>query len=152
MKCPKCSSLEGRVIDSRLAKEAESIRRRRECLECGYRFTTYEVVEEQDIRVIKADGRYEPFDRNKLSGGIIKACEKRPVRREQIDAMIVSITGDLEKEFEREIPSRAIGEKIMEYLRGLDEVAYVRFASVYRRFKDLDEFEKEIRSLREISA
>jgi len=152
MKCPKCSSLEGRVIDSRLAKEAESIRRRRECLECGYRFTTYEVVEDQDIRVIKADGRYEPFDRNKLSGGIIKACEKRPVRREQIDAMIVSITGDLEKEFEREIPSRAIGEKIMEYLRGLDEVAYVRFASVYRRFKDLDEFEKEIRSLREISA
>ncbi len=136
------------MVDSRMSKEGTSIRRRRECLACGTRFTTYESIEEQHLRVIKSDGRYEPFDRLKLFAGLEKACEKRPVSREKLEATALQILAELEHEYEHEIPTRAIGEKVMARLRELDEVAYVRFASVYRRFKDLDEFEQEIRSMR----
>jgi transcriptional repressor NrdR len=150
MRCPKCGSPNDKVVDSRVSRDADSIRRRRECLVCGHRFTTYETIEEQNLRVIKSDGRYEPFDRNKLIAGITKACEKRPVSREKIETTVYQITSDLEQEHGREIPSRLIGEKIMSRLRQLDEVAYVRFASVYRRFRDVDEFEQEIQNLRQL--
>jgi transcriptional repressor NrdR len=123
------------------------IRRRRECLKCGYRFTTYEEIAREDWFVIKKDGRHEQFSKAKLRSGIEKACEKRPVSVEAIDRLMEQIVAELEQQFEREIPSRAIGEKIMKHLRDLDEIAYVRFASVYRQFKDINEFVEEIKSL-----
>lgn len=132
-----------------MSKEGESIRRRRECLSCGYRYTTYEGVEEQEVRVIKSDGRYEPFDKNKLMGGIVKACEKRPVSRDRIEGIVLMISSELQNVFDKEIPTHAIGEKVMEKLRATDGVAYVRFASVYREFKEVADFEKEIRQLRQ---
>lgn len=148
MKCPKCGVLDDKVVDSRLSRDGGNIRRRRECLTCGFRFTTYEAIESQDVRVIKSDGRYQPFDRQKLLNGILRACEKRPVSKEQIEAAVLEIIGEMEQEYENEIPTRAIGEAVMRKLRQLDAVAYVRFASVYRRFEDIGEFEQEIKSMR----
>jgi transcriptional repressor NrdR len=147
MRCPKCNSVEDRVIDSRPWKDGAVIRRRRECLTCSYRFTTYEQIEREDLRVIKRDGRYEPFERKKLLSGLLKACEKRPVSREVIEEATDSVVDELEKKFEGEIPATEIGESLMRKLRQLDEVAYVRFASVYRKFKDINEFVNEVQNL-----
>lgn len=140
MRCPKCGNLGDKVIDSRASKEGESIRRRRECLRCTHRFTTYEEVEREDLRVIKRDGRYQSFDQRKLISGLQRACEKRPVSREVIERIAEEITEQLARAHHGDIPSRAIGEAVMARLRLLDEVAYVRFASVYRKFRDIREF------------
>ena len=147
MRCPKCGYIEDRVIDSRSSKDGASIRRRRECTECLHRFTTYEQIERAEIRVVKRDGRSELFDRNKLVNGIQKACEKRPVSREAIEIAVEEIASDLEANFGREVPSNLIGGKVMEKLHALDEVAYVRYASVYRHFADIGEFLHEIQNL-----
>lgn len=147
MRCPKCEALEDKVIDSRLSKDGCSIRRRRECVVCEHRFTTYEQIERADIRVIKRDGRGEPFDRHKLFSGITKACEKRPISIELLEKAVEEIIHDLETNHPREISSHVVGGKVMEKLHQLDEVAYVRYASVYRRFQDLGEFINEIQSL-----
>jgi transcriptional repressor NrdR len=147
MRCPKCGNQEDRVIDSRSSKDGDSIRRRRECTECLHRFTTYEEIERATIRVIKRDGRSEPFNRNKLTVGLSKACEKRPVSLDDIEKAVEEIKADLEASYTREVPSSVIGGKVMEKLHGLDEVAYVRYASVYRHFKDIGEFIDEIQSL-----
>jgi transcriptional repressor NrdR len=133
------------VVDSRSSKEGDSIRRRRECLKCGRRFTTYERIEEVAQMVIKKDGRRENFDRWKIKSGILKAIEKRPIGLDQVDAMIDEIERELFNSTEHEVTTHAIGEAIMEKLRHLDEVAYVRFASVYRQFKDLNEFMSELK-------
>lgn len=140
MRCPKCSHVEDKVIDSRMAKSGDLIRRRRMCLQCGNRFTTYEEVVRAKLRVIKRDGRHEELDRAKLASGIERACEKRPISAEQIDGLVDGIIDELESEYEREVPSSAIGKKVMSRLEKLDEVAFVRFASVYRRFKDVNQF------------
>ncbi|MEI6351059.1 MAG: transcriptional regulator NrdR [Verrucomicrobiota bacterium] len=147
MRCPKCGNIEDRVIDSRSSKDGASIRRRRECTQCLHRFTTYEEIERASLRVIKRDGRSEPFDRNKLINGISKACEKRPVSLDAIEKAVEEIQTDLESNFGREIASNLVGGKVMEKLRALDEVAYVRYASVYRHFQDIGEFLDEIQSL-----
>ncbi|MEO0454102.1 MAG: transcriptional regulator NrdR [Verrucomicrobiota bacterium] len=147
MRCPKCSENEDKVIDSRPWKDGAVIRRRRECLSCHHRFTTYEEIERENLRVIKRDGRYEAFDRRKLIGGMLKACEKRPISPDKIEKTTDLLIEQLEKEFTNEIPTTEIGEVIMKALRGLDEVAYVRFASVYRKFKDINEFVTEIQNL-----
>ncbi len=136
MRCPKCAHLEDKVIDSRSARNGDVIRRRRMCLLCGHRFTTYEEVVKPKVRVIKRDGRHEDLDRKKLISGIERACEKRPISAEDVEKIVDSIVDELENEYEREIPSQAIGEKVIAHLEKLDEVAFVRFASVYRRFKD----------------
>jgi len=147
MKCPKCDADQDKVIDSRPWKDGAVVRRRRECLSCNYRFTTYEEIEREDLRVIKRDGRYEPFDRRKIVMGFVKACEKRPVSPELIDKTADKLVEDLEQKYGREIPTTAIGEKIMDALKKLDEVAYVRFASVYRQFRDARDFGSEVKSL-----
>ncbi len=147
MRCPKCGGLEDKVIDSRLSKDGESIRRRRECVVCEYRFTTYEQIERADIRVLKRDGRGEPFDRHKLLTGVMKACEKRPMSIATVEKGMEEIIQDLEANYPREINSQVIGAKVMEKLHELDEVAYVRYASVYRHFQDIGEFIDEIQSL-----
>lgn len=147
MRCPKCGDVEDKVIDSRLSKDGDSIRRRRECIACSFRFTTYEQLDRADIRVIKRDGRSEPFDRMKLFNGIQKACEKRPIGIEVLEKSVEEIIQDLETNFGREISSQLIGAKVMEKLHQLDEVAYVRYASVYRHFQDIGEFINEIQSL-----
>ena len=135
------------MIDSRAIKDETVIRRRRECLACEHRFTTYEEIERDDLRVLKRDGRYETFDRKKLITGIDKACEKRPVSREAIERTVNEMIDELVKAYGDEIPTKAIGDKIMLHLRRLDEVAYVRFASVYRKFRDIKEFVNEVQSL-----
>ena len=140
MYCSKCGSLEDKVIDSRLAKDGRSIRRRRECIGCGHRYTTYEEVERADLRVAKRDGRSEVFDRHKLLTGMVKACEKRPVSVEALEREAEEIIRDLEMDFPKEIPSHVIGAKVMERLHALDPVAYVRYASIYRNFQDIGEF------------
>jgi len=140
MKCPFCQYLDTKVIDSRLAKEGDIIRRRRECDQCQKRFTTYERVEETLPLVVKKDGRREPFDRNKLVNGLLKACEKRPVSIDVIQKTVDRIEARLIEKGEKEIPSSALGEEVMSELKNLDDVAYVRFASVYRSFKDIGEF------------
>jgi len=145
MRCPRCSGLEDRVIQSRISRDGSSIRRRRECVRCSYRFTTYEKVEESLPMVIKKDGRREAFDPNKVTAGIITACEKRPVSIEDIEAVKDSVIHDIQSKWDREVPSAYIGEKVMEALHRLDPVAYVRFASVYREFKDVKEFMEEIK-------
>jgi len=145
MRCPRCSGLEDRVIQSRISRDGSSIRRRRECIRCSYRFTTYEKVEESLPMVIKKDGRREAFDPNKVTAGIITACEKRPVSIEDIEAVKDSVIHDIQSKWDREVPSAYIGEKVMEALHRLDPVAYVRFASVYREFKDVKEFMEEIK-------
>lgn len=147
MRCPKCGNQEDRVIDSRSSKEGASIRRRRECTECLHRFTTYEEIERALLRVTKRDGRSEPFERGKLAAGISKACEKRPISIDLIDKAVDEIQMDLESNHGREIDSQLIGAKVMDKLHTLDEVAYVRYASVYRHFQDIGEFIDEIRSL-----
>jgi len=147
MRCPKCQARDDKVIDSRAIKDETVIRRRRECLACEHRFTTYEAIERDDLRVLKRDGRYEMFDRKKLIAGIDKACEKRPVGREEIERTVNEMIDELVKAYADEIPTKAIGDKIMLHLRRLDEVAYVRFASVYRKFRDIKEFVNEVQSL-----
>ncbi|MFM1921780.1 MAG: transcriptional regulator NrdR [Candidatus Hydrogenedentota bacterium] len=147
MRCPFCSNLHQKVVDSRTSKEGDAIRRRRECLGCGRRFTTYERIEEVQQMVIKKDGRREPFDRWKLKMGIMKACEKRPVSLEQVEVMIDEIERELFNAADHEVTTKAIGESIMRKLKRLDEVAYVRFASVYRQFKDLNEFMSELKGM-----
>ena len=147
MRCPFCSHTQARVVDSRASKEGDAIRRRRECLKCGRRFTTYERIEEVAQMVIKKDGRRENFDRWKLKSGILKAVEKRPISLEQVDAMIDEIERELFNSSDHEVTTQAVGESVMAKLRQLDEVAYVRFASVYRQFKDLNEFMSELKHM-----
>jgi len=146
MRCPKCGSLEDKVIDSRLSKDGAAIRRRRECLECEDRYTTYEQLERIELRVVKRDGRLEPLDRHKLFGSIAKACEKRPIGIDEMERSVEEIILDLEAAQEREIPSRVVGAKVMEKLHALDPVAYVRYASVYRQFQEIGDFIDEIQS------
>lgn len=147
MKCPFCGHVEDKVIDSRLSKDGDVIRRRRECLKCEGRFTGYERIEETLPLVIKKDGRRELFDRQKILHGLEKACEKRPIGVETREALVTKIEKKLQELGEKEIPSSWIGEEIMAGLKGVDEVAYVRFASVYRQFKDIKEFTEEIKGL-----
>ena len=147
MRCPFCQHIDDRVIDSRQSKEGEMIRRRRECTHCQRRFTTYERIEETLPLVIKKDGRREAFDRAKILAGLHKACEKRPIGVEILEKLVDRVEQRLEEGGEREVPSREIGEQIMEELQKLDEVAYVRFASVYRSFKDVNEFMNEVKEL-----
>ena len=147
MKCPYCGYSESKVIDSRPADENSSIRRRRECLSCGKRFTTYETVESLPMVVVKKDGSRQSFDRRKVLGGMIRACKKRPVPLAELEKIAEEIEQDLQNSMEREISTEAIGEKVMERLRNVDQVAYVRFASVYRQFKDIDTFMTELNKL-----
>jgi len=146
MRCPKCGSLEDKVIDSRLSKDGASIRRRRECLSCETRYTTYEEIERVELRAIKRDGRHEPFDRHKLRTSFEKACEKRPIGMDQIDRAVEEILQELEAEQKREIPTKTIGAKVMEKLHNLDPIAYVRYASIYRQFQEIGDFIEEIQS------
>ena len=147
MKCPYCGFEESKVIDSRPADEGERIRRRRECLKCGKRFTTHEVIETVPIVVVKRDKSREVFDRAKLTAGILRACEKRPVSIEQIEKMVDTIEAQLQSSLDREVTSMTIGELTMDQLKNVDEVAYVRFASVYRQFKDINTFMDELNKL-----
>jgi len=147
MQCPFCSAEETKVIDSRLANDGDAVRRRRECLSCSERFTTYETAELVMPRIVKTDGSRVPFDENKLASGILRSLEKRPVETEQIDAAISHIKQRLRATGDREVPSIMVGECVMEQLRELDHVAYVRFASVYRSFEDVNEFREEIEKL-----
>ena len=144
MKCPFCPATESRVLDSRISKDGNAIRRRRGCTGCGRRFTTYEFVEEVLPAVVKKDGRREAFDRNKLRSGIKKACEKRPVKTEDIEKIVENIERFCQEYQGDEVPTTAIGEKLMEELQELDGVAYVRFASVYRQFRDVTDFMNEL--------
>jgi transcriptional repressor NrdR len=147
MRCPYCTSLDNKVVDSRMGKEGESIRRRRECLKCEGRFTTYERVEEVLPSVIKKDGRREPFDRMKILSGLKKACEKRPISMEVLERAVEEIEKSLQEKGFKEIPSTVVGEEVMDRLHKLDEVAYVRFASVYRSFRDINEFMRELKDI-----
>lgn len=147
MKCPYCGHEESKVIDSRPADEGERIRRRRECLKCAKRFTTHEVIETVPVIVVKRDKSREVFDRNKLTGGLLRACEKRPVSIEQIEKMVDNIESQLQSSLDREVTSKSIGELSMDQLKNVDEVAYVRFASVYRQFKDINTFMDELNKL-----
>ncbi|MBW1841889.1 MAG: transcriptional repressor NrdR [Deltaproteobacteria bacterium] len=147
MKCPFCGVVDNKVIDSRLSKDANTIRRRRECLECNRRFTTYEHTEEIPIMIIKKDGRREVFSPAKVRSGVQKACQKRNISMDVIEAFIDDLERDLREIGAKELPSSTIGEKIMSKLYELDDIAYVRFASVYREFKDVDDFTSEVKSL-----
>lgn len=147
MKCPFCDDVEDKVVDSRMAKEGEVIRRRRECLSCKRRYTTYERVEETMPAVVKKDGRRETFDRSKIVSGLKKACEKRPISTATIETVTDRIEKRIQDMGETEIVSTAVGEEVMKELSQLDQVAYVRFASVYREFKDIDQFMEEIKAL-----
>lgn len=147
MRCPKCTSIEDKVIDSRISKEGSTIRRRRECLECGYRYSTAETLIRDGMVVLKRDGRREDFDRGKLIRAIRAACHKRPVDAERIEMLIEDLLDALEVRFEREVPSSALGEGVMQRLRLIDQVAYVRFASVYKEFQDVSGFVDEISAL-----
>lgn len=147
MKCMYCGSLESKVIDSRQSEDGTSIRRRRECINCGKRFTTYETVETTPILVIKSDGTRQAFDPNKLKNGIIKACEKRPVPLWKIDALVEDIQKNIHNSLAQEVSAKQIGEMVMSGLKDIDEVAYVRFASVYRQFKDISTFMKELKKM-----
>jgi len=147
MKCPSCGSKNNKVIDSRSSNEGNSIRRRRQCLKCKRRFTTYEYIETVPLMVIKKDGRREAFDRQKIIAGFMKACEKRPISMEKIDSIVSNIERIIMRKFDREIDSKEIGELVIQNLANLDEVAYVRFASVYRQFKDVNQFMKELKDI-----
>lgn len=147
MKCPACGSLNSKVIDSRMHEEGISIRRRRQCENCGKRYTTYEQIEVVSIRVVKADGTRQTFDVSKIRNGILIACEKRPVTTENIDKAIENIEKKIQENFTDEISAKVIGEYVMEELKLLDDVAYVRFASVYKKFQDVGEFQEEIDKL-----
>jgi transcriptional repressor NrdR len=147
MRCPRCGTQNDKVIDSRSSSDGAQIRRRRQCLDCDTRFTTYEQVFHETMRVRKRSGDYQEFDRRKLRNGIERACEKRPVSAEQIETIVERIITELENEFGREVTSEQIGERVMKHLRKLDEVAYVRFASVYRQFHDAEQFIHEIQRM-----
>ncbi len=147
MKCPYCSFLESRVLDSRPTDEGTAVRRRRECVQCLKRFTTYEKIEEVPLMVIKKDGRREAFNRDKILGGLLKACEKRPVPLDVLEKATEQIEREIRNTLDREVDSKIIGEKVMEKLKEIDEVAYVRFASVYRQFKDINRFMEELEKL-----
>ena len=147
MRCPSCGHPEDKVIESRPARDGAAIRRRRACLACGTRFTTYEEILRDALMVIKRDGRVEEFSRQKLTNGIARACRKRPVTMEQVEALVDAVVERIEEAYEREVPSSAIGEMVMTVLQNFDEVAYVRFASVYRRFADVQQFLSEIKNL-----
>ena len=149
MKCPFCAYLESKVVDSRPADEGASIRRRRECLSCYKRFTTYETMESLPLMVVKKDGSRQSFDRNKVMNGLIRACEKRPVSFSTMEEIVNEIEQTLQNEMEREVSSAEIGELVMERLKKVDEVSYVRFASVYRQFKDINTFMRELNKLLE---
>ena len=152
MKCPFCEFHDSKVIDSRAAEEGNSIRRRRECLQCAKRFTTYEMVEDLPLRVVKKDGRRMAFDRSKILNGLMKACEKRPISLQVLEETADKVEKELRNSMEREIPSRLIGEVLMKHLKNLDHVAYVRFASVYREFTDIDNFMQELEALKDTAA
>jgi len=152
MKCPNCLSGNTKVIDSRDVDDFRAIRRRRECLKCKNRFTTYERVELTNLLVIKKDGRRESYDRNKLESGILKACEKRPISKEQIDKTVSDIERKLQATCDTEVKSKLIGEIAIKALKKIDQVAYIRFASVYKSFEDLQSFEEELKGLRKKSA
>jgi transcriptional repressor NrdR len=147
VKCPSCGYEEDKVIDSRSTKDGTVTRRRRECLECGHRYTTYEYIEPGQMVVVKKDGRRQEFDRRRILEGILKACEKRAIPRQRTEEVTDAIVSELQTEFRSEISSAEIGERVMKYLKDLDEVAYVRFASVYRHFEDITEFMHELRTL-----
>lgn len=149
MKCPFCGYLDSKVVDSRPAEDGTSIRRRRECLECHKRFTTFEIMESLPVVVIKRDGSRQSFDRSKLLNGMIRACEKRPVSFDTLEKIAEEIEQTLQNDMDREVPSTRIGEMVMDRLKGVDEVAYVRFASVYRQFKDISTFMAELSKLLE---
>lgn len=147
MKCPFCGNIEDRVVDSREARDGNSIRRRRECLHCTRRFTSYERIDEIPYMVVKKDGRREPFDRNKVMAGIMRACEKRPIPASKLEAVVNSVEKYVQESSERERPTEKVGEIIMRRLKELDKVAYVRFASVYLEFEDVTEFMSELKHL-----
>lgn len=147
MKCPFCGSPRDRVVDTRSARYGKATRRRRECLDCKKRYTTYEYIESVVLTVVKRDGRREPFDRQKLMAGIVTACKKRPVSLDQIETVVEEIENELQNLSQTEIKSREIGKRVMNKLHDIDEVAYVRFASVYRQFKDIGQFMKELKRL-----
>jgi transcriptional repressor NrdR len=147
MRCSKCGGQDDKVIDSRASREGSTIRRRRECLGCGNRFTTYEEIEREGLMVIKRDGRREEFSKEKLLNGVRKACQKRPVGPKIIEDLVDKIVDEINDRYDREVPGMAIGERVMEGLREIDQVAYVRFASVYRRFQEATEFVQEVRKL-----
>jgi transcriptional repressor NrdR len=147
MRCPKCTSIEDKVIDSRISKEGSTIRRRRECMECGNRFTTTETLVHDGLVVVKRDGRREDFSREKLIHAVRAACHKRPVDTEQISMLVEDVADILEAQYDSQIPSRAVGDAVMERLRRMDQVAYVRFASIYKQFRDVTEFVDEISAL-----
>lgn len=147
MNCPFCGHSESKVLDSRASDEGTAIRRRRECLECEKRFTTYERIEEIPLVIVKRDGKREPFDRRKILNGLLKACEKRPVPFETLERVTDQVERELRNRMDQEVTSEAVGELIMDMLREIDEVAYVRFASVYRQFKDVDKFLQELQAL-----
>jgi transcriptional repressor NrdR len=147
MRCSFCGHKEDKVVDSRSIQEERAIRRRRECLKCGKRFTTYEYIEEPALMVIKRDGRRQPFDRKRILAGIIKACEKRPISLDKMEEIVISVERALQKKPGREVNSARIGELVMDRLKSLDEVAYVRFASVYRQFRDVEQFMAELKDM-----
>lgn len=147
MKCPYCGHLDSKVVDSRPAEDGTSIRRRRECLECHKRFTTFEIMESLPVMVVKKDGSRQSFDRSKILGGMLRACEKRPVSFSTLEKVADEIEQTLQNAMDREIPSSKIGEMVMDRLKDIDEVAYVRFASVYRQFKDISTFMSELNKL-----
>lgn len=149
MLCPKCRSVDDKVIDSRASREGATIRRRRECLQCGHRFTTYEEIEHEGLMVVKRDGRREEFSREKLLSGLKKACQKRPISPQAIEAVLDKIVSEITNKYETEVPGTVVGEMVMDALRELDDVAYVRFASVYRRFQEATDFVHEIKKLEE---
>ena len=149
MRCPKCGNQDDKVIDSRASKEGSTIRRRRECLKCEHRFTTYEEIEHEGLVVVKRDGRREEFSKEKLLSGVRKACQKRPISPKVIEDLVEKIVDEITDKYEGEVPGMAIGERVMEGLRELDEVAYVRFASVYRRFQEATEFVQAVKKLEE---
>jgi transcriptional repressor NrdR len=147
MKCPYCHADNDRVLDSRTSQDGFATRRRRECLDCRRRYTTYERIEATTVKIVKKDGSREPFDHAKIKKGLEKACWKRPISDEQLEAVIAAVESQLEENFESEVESRHVGELVMQHLRELDEVAYVRFASVYRQFKDVQDFVAELKPM-----
>src|SRR5271168_373944 len=147
MRCPKCGNQDDKVIDSRASREGATIRRRRECIGCSHRFTTYEEIEHEGLMVVKRDGRREEFSREKLLSGVRKACQKRPISPKTIEELVEKIVDEITGKYDQEVPGTVIGERVMEGLRNLDPVAYVRFASVYRRFEEATEFVSEVKKL-----
>jgi transcriptional repressor NrdR len=147
MRCPKCGCQDDKVIDSRASREGATIRRRRQCIGCGFRFTTYEEVEHEGLMVLKRDGRREEFSKDKLMAGIRKACQKRPISPKVIEDLVEKIVNEVTDKYEREVPGEVIGKLVMDALRQIDEVAYVRFASVYRRFQEATDFVQEVNKL-----